>query len=139
LHRAWSPHHAFDSFEGLSAPSALDGHYWRAGDLALPERQAREALEPLGASVYRGWIPEVFRQAEIDGLCLVHIEVDLYEPTRDSLEYFYPLLSPGGVLICDEYGFKTCRGARRALDVFIAGRPETVVEAPTGQAFTFKR
>jgi O-methyltransferase len=74
-------HHAFDSFEGLSEPRPVDGGWWRAGNLAISERQARQLLEPLGARVYRGWIPAVFDQARIERLCLAHVDVDLYQPT----------------------------------------------------------
>jgi hypothetical protein len=132
-------HHAFDSFEGLSEPVPQDGSYWRSGDLAVTERRAREALAPFNAHVYRGWIPDVFAQARIEKLCLVHVDVDLHEPTRDAVEFFYPLLEPGGVLVCDDYGFTTCPGARRALDEFFTDLPETIIEAPTGQGIVFKR
>ena len=33
----------------------------------------------------------------------VHIDVDLYRPTLDSLEYFFPRLAAGGVIINDDY------------------------------------
>jgi O-methyltransferase len=127
------PHHAFDSFEGLSEPTQADGYYWHAGDLTVSEPEVRESLERLGARVYRGWIPEVFREAAIKSLCLAHVDVDLYEPTRDSFAFFYPLLTPGGVLICDDYGFATCPGARRAVDEFMTDKPERVIHLPTGQ------
>jgi O-methyltransferase len=133
------PHHAFDSFEGLSEPGPMDGRYWRGGDLAVSEQKAREVLEPLGAHVYRGWIPTVFAEARIERLCLAHIDVDLYEPTRDSLEFFYPLLVPNGMLICDDYGFASCPGARRAADEFMADKPEPVIHVPTGQGLVLKR
>src|SRR5262245_14960097 len=131
-------HHGFDSFEGLSRPDLLDGSHWDAGNLAVSERQARESLEPLGARIYRGWIPEVFEQAHIERLCLAHVDVDLYRPTLDSFAFFYPLLAPGAVLICDDYGFATCPGARQAVDEFMATRPEQVIHLPTGQGLVLR-
>jgi hypothetical protein len=132
-------HHAFDSFEGLSEPTEADGYYWHTGDLTVSEPQVRESLEPLGARVYRGWIPEVFREAHIERLCLAHVDVDLYDPTRDSLAFFYPRLMPAGVLICDDYGFATCPGARRAVDEFMADKRERVIHLPTGQGLILKQ
>ena len=132
-------HFAFDSFEGLSALTAADGSYWRAGDLQAPEQLARSRLEPFGAVVEKGWMPDVFAAAENRRFCFVHVDVDLYEPTLDSLRFFYPRLNPGGMLVCDDYGFESCPGARRAVDEFMAGRPEAVVHAPTGQCFLIKR
>jgi O-methyltransferase len=137
-HALGRAHHAFDSFEGLSEPNPIDGGYWHAGDFAVSEQRARATLEPLGGRVYRGWIPDVFAQAQIERLCLAHVDVDLYQPTRDSLAFFYPRLVPGGVLICDDYGFATCPGARRAVDEFMADKPEPVIHLPTGQGLVLK-
>ena len=47
-------------------------------------------------------------------MSFVHLDVDLYEPTRACLDYFLPRLSPGGFVICDDYGAPTFPGAARA-------------------------
>lgn len=83
-----------------------------------------------------GWIPERFGEVN-EPVGLIHIDVDLYAPTRDSVAYFWDLLLPGGVVICDDCGFTTCPGARRAIDEFFEGiRP--VMELPTGQCVVIK-
>lgn len=132
-------HHGFDSFEGLSAPSDADGTYWRTGDLTTGVDVAREVLAGFDVRLYEGWIPERFHEVDEVTFCLVHVDVDLYEPTRDSIEFFYPRLVPGGLLVFDDYGFETCPGARRAVDESMADRPEPVIESPTGQAFVIRR
>jgi hypothetical protein len=134
-----STHWGFDSFEGLSPPSQRDGDFWSAGDLASSETAARALLEPLGAVVLQGWIPEVFAQSLIDRLVFAHVDVDIYEPTLASFGYFYDLLVPGGVIVCDDYGFKPCMGAKEAVDEFMADRPENVIHSPTGQGIVIKQ
>src|SRR3954470_9175478 len=134
-----STHWAFDSFEGLPAPSPRDGSAWSAGDLASSEASARELLEPLGAVVLKGWIPEVFARARIERLVFAHVDVDIHEPTLASFEYFYELLVPGGVIVCDDYGFALCPGAKEAVDSFMAERPEQVIHSPTGQGIVIKQ
>jgi hypothetical protein len=134
-----STHWGFDSFEGLSAPSQRDGGFWTAGDLASSETCARALLEPLGAVVLKGWIPEVFSQSRIDRLVFAHVDVDLHDPTLASFDYFYDLLVPGGVIVCDDYGFTPCRGAKDAVDEFMADRPENVIHCPTGQGIVIKQ
>lgn len=131
-------HHGFDSFDGLSAPSDADGSYWRAGDLRTGAEIGRRLLAKFDVRLYEGWIPERFHEVDELEFCLVHVDVDLYEPKRDSIEFFYPRPVPGGLLVFDDYGFVTCPGARRAVDEFLAERPEAVVESPTGQAFVIK-
>ena len=135
-----STHWAFDSFEGLSAPTAEDGSFWSAGDLASSEADARALLEPLGAVVAKGWIPDVFAAASrIDQLVFAHVDVDIYAPTLASFEYFYDRVVPGGLIVCDDYGFGPCAGAKQAVDEFMAGRPERVIHSPTGQGIVIKQ
>jgi O-methyltransferase len=55
------------------------------------------------------------------------------------MRFFYPRLVPGGVILCDDYGFTTCPGVRRAVDEFMADKPEHVVHVPTGHGFLVKQ
>ncbi|MGM3941125.1 TylF/MycF family methyltransferase, partial [Salmonella sp. NW387] len=72
--------------------------------------------------------------------CFVHVDVDLYQPTRDSIQFFYPRMVPGGIMLFDDYGSgMQSPGAARAVDDFMAGNPEPVIDAPTAQAFIIKR
>jgi len=139
LQNTGKTHHAFDSFEGLSTPTPEDAEYWRKGELRAREETVRELLSPFDTQVHKGWIPKCFEAATIDRLCFAHIDVDLYEPTLQSMEFFYPLVVQGGIIVCDDYGSALCPGATQALDEFVAGRPEKLVHAPTGQAFLVKQ
>jgi O-methyltransferase len=50
--------------------------------------------------------------------CLVHIDCDLYEPAKAGLEFFYPRLSPGGLLIVHDYANPFWGGIKRAVDEY---------------------
>ncbi|HJQ75446.1 MAG TPA: TylF/MycF/NovP-related O-methyltransferase [Gaiellaceae bacterium] len=52
----------------------------------------------------------------------VHVDTDLYEPTADCLRYFVPRLSPGGVIVLDDYGKSSCPGVEQATQEFLAGK-----------------
>jgi hypothetical protein len=133
-------HHVFDSFEGLSAPSVIDGNYWRGGDLTAPEAIARRNLEEFDfVHFHKGWIPDRFDDIAHESFALVHIDVDLHDPTLASLDFFYPRLVPGAMLVLDDYGFATCPGVRAAVRTYFESRPETVLELPTGQGLVFKK
>ena len=105
----------------------------------MPERVARGNLEGCdGIHFYRGWIPERFAEVADRRFAFVHIDVDLYQPTLDSVAFFYQRLVPGGIIVCDDYGFTTCPGATRAMDEFMADKPEHIVHLPTGQGVIFR-
>ncbi|MEE4360820.1 MAG: TylF/MycF/NovP-related O-methyltransferase [Pseudomonadales bacterium] len=137
-------HHIFDSFSGLSEVSdedvAIDGvKAWTAGEIAADEQVCRDKLAAYGnCRFYRGWIPERFPEIADRTFALVHVDVDLYEPTRDALEFFWPRLSPGGVIVSDDYGFATCPGVTRAFDEFFADRGEKPLPIPSGQVVVWK-
>ena len=82
---------------------------------------------------HKGWIPEGFDKNAQDVFSFVHIDVDLHQPTLDSLAYFYPRMSRHGVILCDDYGFETCPGARKAFDDFFKATGDVVLHLPTGQ------
>lgn len=135
-----APHHIFDSFEGLSAPSKDDGVAWSKGDICVDERVVRENLRGFEmCRYYKGWIPSRFAELSEDNFAFVHIDVDLYEPTIDCLRFFYPRLCSGGIILGDDYGFTSCPGARKAFDEFFADKPEMLIEVPNGQVMVVKR
>ena len=133
-------HFMFDSFEGLSEPSGADSDYFASNVLACSLETAQRNLADFPKAVFlKGWIPERFNEVRDRKFCFVHIDVQLEQPTRDSVEFFYPRMNPGGILVFDDYGFTTCPGARKAIDEFMAGRPEKVIELPCGNAFLVRQ
>ena len=70
----------------------------------------------------RGPVEQTLKQRENlpTQISVLRLDTDFYESTRSELEILYPLLSPGGVLIIDDYG--EWAGARRAVDEYFAGR-----------------
>lgn len=136
----------FDSFQGLSDPDAIDSSSvanvmpWSAGDLSTSETTLRHNLSRYDSiEVLPGWIPQRFNDVADRQYRLVHIDVDLYKPTRDSLEFFYPRLVKGGFIVMDDYGFKNCPGATRAADELAAACGIGILLLTTGQGVIMKR
>lgn len=135
-------HHAFDSFAGLSEPSTMDSSFWSEGDLACALDVVRANLSEFGdgvVSYYPGWIPDRFADVGDQRFSFVHVDVDLYEPTRDSLAFFYPRMQAGGIILCDDYGFTTCPGATAAFDEYLQDKPEPMITLPCGGGFLIKK
>jgi hypothetical protein len=140
-------HHVFDSFEGLSRPDAVDtpsegrAYTWKEGDLAVSLETVIHNLRCFDFVRYhKGWIPSQFGTVADRRFAFVHIDVDLYQPTHDSLVFFYERTVPGGIILCDDYGSIHCPGATKAFDEFLADKPEKhVIQLTTGQGFIVKR
>jgi O-methyltransferase len=135
-------HHIFDSFEGLSDPKDVDGGYWATGDMSVDMSHVVKYLLPFVNNshykLYKGWIPTRFEDVRHLKFSFVHVDVDLYQPTFDSLSFFYKLLSPGGVFLCDDYGFDTCPGATKAIDDYLLDKIEKMISLPDGGGFFIK-
>ena len=54
---------------------------------------------------------------------LIHLDCDLYKPTKAALESFWPRLSRGGVILFDEYAIKDWPGETQAVDEYFASLP----------------
>ena len=139
-------HHVFDSFAGLSAPTEEDAVSakfilkWRKNDLSAPESVLKQSLAKFpNVHVYKGWIPERFDEVSSRRFAFLHVDVDLYQPTLDSLQFFYPRLVENGLIVCDDYGFSSCPGAYRAMNDYAAEVGSEVVHLPTGQGLLMKR
>ncbi len=58
-------------------------------------------------------------------ICLLHLDLDTYKGTKVVLENFYDLVTPGGIILLDEYG-KRGWGESDAVDEFFKGKNKTI-------------
>jgi O-methyltransferase len=118
------PVYAFDSFEGLPEPGALDGDdsAGQAGFCLGSEAKVRRAFAGFAPDsdlrIRAGWFEDTFPSAaqEIDQVAVLHCDGDWYDSVLLSLETFYPKVPSGGYVMIDDYGHWI--GARRATDEF---------------------
>ena len=108
-----------DSFAGVPPPRAAAdrGHTFHEHPvLAVSADEVRRAFQRFGLLDDRvifleGWFSVTLAAAPATPLALVRVDADLHESTTQALEALYPLLSPGGVCIIDDYPIASARGA----------------------------
>jgi len=61
-------------------------------------------------------VPEYVKKHPELRISLLHVDVDLYEPSITSLKYLYPLVTKGGIIILDDYSYFP--GETRAIDEY---------------------
>lgn len=121
-----SNYHIFDSFQGLN--QQYPGMFKASLD------QVQTVLERFPyVNYHAGWIPDTFDGLQEKKYRFVHIDVDTPTPTVASLEYFYPRMSAGGVLVCDDYGSKVWEGLKDAVDKWVAQHQVRTFQVSTGQ------
>lgn len=141
-------HFMIDSFEGLSEPVEKDGQFpaKRHDEGAFTHTSVDFVRETLcdfpDVNIFKGWIPEVFSDLPEQKYRFVHVDVDVYEPTLASFRYFFPRMSPGGIMICDDFGpwaDNKWPGCIRAINEFANESGQVYAVLNTGNAMFIKR
>ncbi len=89
-----------------------------------------------------GWFPESIPDDLVTAsFSVVHLDCDLYAPIRSGMEWFFPRLSPGGIVIVHDYSNPHWPGVRKAVDEYLTTRSESVTLLPdrTGTALIRKQ
>lgn len=112
-----------DSFEGLPKPNAakypMDSGdiHWTLSELAVSLESVKENFKIFGdindnLIFLKGWFKDTLPTCDIEKICVLRMDGDMYESTMDTLVNLYPKLSVGGFCIVDDYGHK---GANEAV------------------------
>jgi O-methyltransferase len=131
----------FDTFAGMVPPTEMDLRFdgERATDClakANPRDPSSEwciaSLEEVRGNIestgypleqvqfVEGPVEETIPVAAPDQIALLRLDTDWYQSTLHELECLFDRISPGGVLIIDDYGW--WRGARNAVQEFLNSR-----------------
>lgn len=128
----------FDTFAGMTEPDDRDVNVF--GGEATPRFEASRSEEGtsgwcaaglddvragMASTGYpedrihyvEGRVEDTIPDDAPEQVALLRLDTDWYQSTRHELIHLYPRLSPGGVLIIDDYGHWL--GAREAVDEFI--------------------
>jgi len=126
----------FDTFEGLPDVGDKDSMFAK-GTYCGSIDSVRNRLAPWkGVSLVKGLFPQSAEPIRDKIFSFVHLDVDLYESTKASLEFFYPRMEKGGVILTHDYG--QAEGVKKAFNEFFAGTPESMIELPMSQCMVIK-
>jgi len=132
--------HLFDTFEGLPEVEEVDSPLFSHGEYIASLEDVTEYLKGYpNVRIYKGLFPATSGPVKEERFAFVSLDVDLRKGTQDCLEFFYPRMSRGGIIITHDY--VQAAGVKKAVDDFFADKPETVIEGsglPGTQALVVK-
>ena len=124
----------FDSFKGFPEPTKEDKSFrnpqkgernnttvdsvtWLLKDAGIPKEvlEAKVKLVP-------GFFNESLKKFSGSQIAFLHLDGDLYESYRGPLEYLYPKVAKGGVVLFDEYGDPAFPGGDKAIRDYFKGK-----------------
>ena len=127
--------HLFDTFEGFDEKDLKNekgeaSTYTKANFADTSVETVKQRLHHDKMLVFHpGYFPETAKKIPDQKYAFVNIDVDLYNPTLAGLQYFYPRLSKGGVLILHDYNAKWPM-LMKAIDDFVRTIPENPALLP---------
>jgi hypothetical protein len=130
------PVRLYDTFSGMTAPLDCDveahseKHYNDCieqnpeikciADLEFVQKNVSMIPYPVESLHYH--VGDIMKTTTFPSqIALLRLDTDFYDSTKFELEHFYPLVSHGGIIVVDDYGH--WKGARKAVDEFIANKP----------------
>jgi len=126
----------FDTFEGFDARDVnAESQMLPVNDQAFKDTSLTAVKAFVGTDanvVYcQGWFPDTATMVPAgENFALAHIDCDLGKPVAAALAFFYPRMSPGGLIIVHDYSSGWWKDVKPSVDGFMVDKPETPILLP---------
>jgi len=129
--------HLFDSFCGFIKDDSI-GVGFKKDEFSDTSLDAvKEYLDDRpNCLFFQGWLPESAKEVR-EHFCLIHMDMDHYDSTMESLNLFWPKLVAGGAIVFDDWDGHCCPGIRQAITEFFPDEQERIIHG--NQCVIFKQ
>jgi O-methyltransferase len=118
--------HVYDSFAGLPEKTPADnsaaGDQFKAGELKAPKAEFIKNFKQAGLAlpiIHKGWFCNIPENGVPDKIAFAFLDGDFYESINDSLKLIEHKLSPGAVIVIDDYQSESLPGAQKAVNQWL--------------------
>jgi O-methyltransferase len=132
----------FDTFEGIPDDQVDPG--WELvnkesykGTFSYEEVRDRFAGFP-NIVVTKGRVPEVFGETCPEVIAFMHIDLNSSAAEIAALDALYDRITPGGVIVFDDFGWQTAHAQFKAELAWFTARGLAIFPLPTGQGLFVK-
>lgn len=126
--------HLFDTFEGLPhGEGEFQAGEWK-GSMADVKRTLADEARRL--EFHAGLFPASAEGLEHLRFSCVHLDLDLYDGTLAALQWFWPRMNSGGVLLSHDYPLSD--GVVKAFHEYFDGRTEPFIALSGNQCLAVK-
>ena len=133
------PYHLLDSFEGFREYSSADPASRRGEFRDVQFASLCDIFRNFpNTRIHKGYFAETLPSLTEDCYAMVYMDCDLYEPTLQLMNYFYPRMAKGGCLLWHDYWIpeqdpphvKPFRGVNRAVREFLGPEADRLIVFP---------
>jgi len=115
----------FDTFSGFDErdlATEKENSYSKYGvnhlNITSVDLVMQKLPHPKKVIIKKGFFPETVKGVS-DSFCFVNLDFDLHDPTLAALEFFYPLMEAGGVILVHDYFNSGYLGVKAAIEKFM--------------------
>lgn len=134
----------FDTFEGFSTQDLTQSKDGTMGKDLGQKHFSNTSVElvlskmpyPTQCNIKKGWFPQSATGLESEKFCFVNLDCDLYEPILAGLEFFYPKMVSGGVILIHEYFSQGYVGVKEAVREFYTRTGCNATKIPIGDSLS---
>ncbi len=128
--------HAYDSFEGLPPKTAPDqspaGIQFAAGELRVSKKDFMQTFRSANLQppiAHKCWFTDLTGDDLPQSIAFAYLDGDFYDSILAPLKIIWPRLSPGGVVLVDDYNRDALPGPARAVHDYFNGKPPHIIKA----------
>lgn len=133
----------YDTFEGLPEKTSTEQER-RTWDYTQYDSEAvyngvREKFSKYkNVTIVRGVVPDSFTVAIPEKIAFLHIDMNSEMAEILALEYLFDKVTPGGMIVFDDFGWSCNANQMKAELAFMNERGHHILELPTGQGVVIK-
>jgi O-methyltransferase len=134
--------HLYDSWSEMKKDNLLKEELLNVGRyLNLNIELTKSNLKEFEKKIifHQGYIPESFSKVpnSPDEIVFLHIDLNSAIPTKATLDFFFPKITHGGIILFDDYGWEGYDETKQVVDKYFYNKSGMLLKLPTGQAIYF--
>ncbi len=130
--------HLFDTFKGLPEIGNFDDkEHFKKGQYNATCEEVKDYLKDYNRIIFhKGLFPETAESVKNKTFSFVHLDLDLYQSTKDALNFFYPRMNEGAIMITHDYS--SVPGVKKAFDEFFKNKITPIIQLSGSQCIIVK-
>ena len=133
----------YDTFSGLPEATSTQAERDRVNRSYQDETVYQSVRDRFAlyanVEVVRGVVPDVLAERAPERIALLHLDLNAAQAEVGALDALFDRVSPGGLILLDDYGRQEYGALHEAHAAWFAERGCLALEMPTGQGLVIKR
>jgi len=132
----------FDTFDGFDSSLLLDSEkdkYLKVAHYEKTYEHVKQVFQdfPL-VKIIKGPVPHTLKDVEIDKVAYLSIDMNCVLPEQAALDFFWPKLVKGGVIVLDDFAYEGFEEQNIAHSKWAKEKGIEILYLPTGQGIIIK-